>query len=132
MSKYKGYKTNIPMSHDIDDKTKLPLIPFYAENILDKGGYYDVEAIQDCIEDNPVDPDEKYTGYQLSLDLVSKDDLILQLENQIAKFRRSQEIMAMYALRWHTLMEDVESNKSIAELFDSIQLLRKMSGGSVI
>lgn len=66
--------------------------------------------------------------WQPSLALETPEELRMQLQSNIRKYERGYYKMAMAALRWHQLMEDVKSNSGIAKSFSDLQMLRKLSG----
>lgn len=70
-------------------------------------------------------------NYQYCLNLETIEDREEELNRMIRKTENLYESVGMYALRWHYLMQDVENNPGIESMFDNLQLLRKLSGGTV-
>lgn len=70
-------------------------------------------------------------NFQYSLDLSTIADKELELDRMKEKYERAWKTVGMYALRWHSLMEEVDNNPNIKAIFDDLQVIRKMSGGKV-
>lgn len=47
---------------------------------------------------------------------------------RINKFESGYRKMMLHALKWHYLEEDLNANPSLKAMFDSIQVIRKLSG----
>jgi hypothetical protein len=68
---------------------------------------------------------------QMELPLETPAQIIKHHRDMIRKYQLSQERMAMFALRWYYLMEDVDDDEQIAKLFNDLQFYRKLIGGTV-
>lgn len=91
-------------------------------------GIYDSDDVCDtCTQSNLYVPD----NFQYSLDLSTIADKELELDRMKEKYEHAWETVGMYALRWHSLMEEVDNNPNIKAIFDDLQVIRKMSGGKV-
>jgi hypothetical protein len=69
---------------------------------------------------------------QLQLPLESPSELLERYREQIRHFERAHEKMAMYALKWHALLKDVDENSQVAKLFRDLQMVRKLFGSDFI
>lgn len=95
----------------------------------------------DCISENAdesgydahegKEPVETYWWPQLGLALETEEELRNRLRNDINRFERAYSVMALYAVRWKQLMEDVEDNPQVEKMFKDMQLMRKLSGSDM-
>lgn len=72
--------------------------------------------------------EEENEEKQLELPLMSTAELEDELMEMIGRFERGYRKMILFALKWHHLMEDLESNPQLMRQFNDIQLIRKLSG----
>lgn len=72
--------------------------------------------------------EEESEQKQLELPLMSTAELEDELMETIGRFERGYRKMIVCALKWHHLMEDLESNPQLMRQFNDIQLIRKLSG----
>lgn len=68
---------------------------------------------------------------QLSLDLESIDDERKRLSSAIAKYSIATKRLEIFAKRWKDLMDAVDNDPAIEELFNNIMILRKLSGNDI-
>lgn len=67
-------------------------------------------------------------AYQPSLELETPIELQERLQESIRKFEYAHDKMAIAALRWHQLMEDVHDDEQVRKMFLDMQMIRKLSG----
>lgn len=133
-SQYRSSK-NLTGETDDDGRTLGPAIADWiirdAEMKSSGIGYASVDDSECKVQDTSSSKCHVPYNYQYSLNLERIEDREEQLLRLIDKYERTFERLSMYALRWHYLMDDVENNTSISEMFESLQLLRRLSGGKV-
>jgi hypothetical protein len=71
-------------------------------------------------------------GMQLSLQLEDPSALLAHYRKMIRRYEQGYERMAAFALKWHSLMEDVEADPSIKKMFNDMQIIRKLSRDPVL
>ena len=74
----------------------------------------------------------KTSPCQLNLELETVEQLAERYRQSINSFERSHTVMCAMALKWHALMQDVENDDNVADLFDNLQIIRKLIGGDKI
>jgi len=151
MSKYgyakakraKQYQAGVNVSYGYapveDDRG--PFGPGVAQDIFDCRVYDDCETAYDDGHEvyhenlHPTDlfdPEEGLQSYhfqyQPHLELETPRELESRLRDSIRKFERSWDKMAIYALKWHYLMEELEEDSQLKKQFMDIQLMRKLKG----
>lgn len=134
--KSKPYRSKENLTGETDDNGRL-LGPELAnwiirdsdlkKSLFSKAPVSSDESSLDPIEHNKFVPD----NYQYSLNLERIEDREKRLQSIIDKYEETFKTLGMYALRWHYLMEDVEENTGVADMFENMQLLRRLSGGKV-
>lgn len=109
-----------------------PFGPQMACNIFGVHEYDDYELTEELGEDYyPVkSSDEQEIWFQTELPLENVRTMEQRHLKEIRKFERAYRKMALYALKWHYLMEDLEDNAQLDKMFKDIQLMRKLGGSS--
>lgn len=92
---------------------------YYTDSVADEAEVHLVESQVEHDEDE----------IQLSLPLENVDEVEAQLVRAIRKYRNATENMAICALSWWNLMEDIRENDLLREEFEKFQMLRSLSGG---
>jgi hypothetical protein len=82
--------------------------------------YYHLQSIEDA---EPV---------QLNFELETVRDMENRLLNEISKFKRGYQKMMVYALQWHHLMEELDSNPQLEKMFNDLQMIRKLTGSEAV
>ena len=131
------YRSKRNMTGETDDRGRL-LGPELANWIISDSnvkisGYAGVSDAGDdeCVGYGSEKVIHVVDNYQYTLNLERIEDREEKLQSIIDKYEETFKILGMYALRWHYLMEDVEENTSVADMFENMQLLRRLSGGKV-
>lgn len=109
-----------------------PFGPQMACDIFGVTVYDDYEATEDLVDafssyNGSEDLDEE-CWYQTEFDFESVREMEQRHLLQIRKFERAYRKMALYALKWHYLMVDLESNAQLDKMFKDIQLMRRLGG----
>ena len=125
------YPTPLTTTEDEKRQRRMPMAVL-ADEVF---GIYDDEPGSYAISsDDTLYDTEKLTHtleQQLELPLTDPCNLLAEYRAGIVRYERAYEKMAANALRWHYLMQEVEDDEMIAQLFDQLQVLRKLSGGDV-
>lgn len=117
-----------------------PFGPGMAEDVF--GVYDDRYADEDCIEADydyaveEIDEEDLFDGvlqsyhfrYQGSFDLETNEEKETRLKNAIRRFETAYRKMAVYALKWHYLEEELEADPQLKKMFGDIQMMRKLKG----
>lgn len=115
---YEQREKRMPMAVMADEIFGVSDIDDYCVSAFDEG----------AIENSLLTNDEHK---QLELPLGNPNDLLQEHRSAIYRYERAYEKMSANALRWHFLMLDAEHNCTIAKMLNDIQVLRKLSGGTV-
>lgn len=91
---------------------------------------YDVCLDEDYESDHVKEHEDEEYWYQTELPLESVREMEQRHLSEIKKFERAYRKMALYALKWHYLMEDLEDNAQLDKMFKDIQLMRKLGGSA--
>ena len=131
----RGYSTRMASAASSGYASSQKLHPFGPSMACDIFGVYEYDDYEEC-------PDEDYESdhikeygegeywYQTELPLESVREMEQRHLREIRKFERAYRKMALYALKWHYLMEDLEGNAQLDKMFKDIQLMRKLGGSS--
>ena len=117
-----------------------PFGPGMAEDVF--GAYDDRYADEDCVEIEydyaveDIDEEDLFDGvlqsyhfrYQGSFDLETNEEKETRLRNAIRRFEIAYRKMAVYALKWHYLEEELEADPQLKKMFGDIQMMRKLKG----
>jgi len=123
-----------------------PFGPGMAEDIFgvsryDSYGYDEAECIEEYYPTMAdLDPEDLFNGelqsfhfrYQGTFDLETNDEREQRLLNSMKRFERAYRVMAVAALKWHYLLEDVEEDEELKKMFHNIQMLRKLKGSDTV
>lgn len=138
-------KTNMPVASlsklkmvngNIHNKSELQLPDFttrlrgvaMTDEIFSQFDFYDPEMYETVSSNEPMISEP----YQLSLELESKEEIEQKLRHQIKKYEYGYEKMSIYALRWYQLIEDISSDEELEQLFNDLQMLRKLRRDDLI
>lgn len=118
-----------PSAGPVPDQTLHPFGPQMACEIF---GVFDSYDYEETAYENPGEhsPFEAYEEdwYQTELPLENVRELEERFRREIKKMERAYRKMALHALKWHYLMEDLEDNSQLRKMFNDIQLMRKLGG----
>lgn len=150
MSRLKGYANSVskrayPVSassgSSYHSRPTDPFGPGMAEDVFSAHDYGDYDDMDECVEDyrpsiEELDPENLFNGeyqsfhfrQQEELDLETNEQREVRLKNSIRKFETAYRRMALYALKWHYLQEEVEENVQIKKMFKDMQMFRKLNG----
>lgn len=112
-----------------------------ADSIFDVYSYDCEEAYDSSDYDDAVGVLEDYDMFdgethsfhfrhQGELEIETNEEREARLKRAIERFERGYKKMAVYALRWHYLMEDLEDDEELMRQFKSIQVIRKLKGST--
>lgn len=134
-TKRSRYRSKQALTNESDPNGRLFCAALASSIIAEDDGSVCADLCSDEGSYNPCDDDYEIVevpyNYQYSLNLETIEDREEELQRMIRKTENLYESLGMYALRWHYLMQDVENNPGIESMFDNLQLLRKLSGGTV-
>jgi len=91
--------------------------------VVDGSSFYEMSSNPNLTHD---------TETQLELPLEDSETLQRHYRYMIGRYERAYEHMAMLALKWHYLEQDVEDNGTIKKMFNDMQVMRKLSGCTLI
>jgi hypothetical protein len=92
-------------------------------------GEVDVESFYEAAN-NPNASAER--GAQLQLPLDDPHALLGHYRLMIHRYEQGYERMALFALKWHSLISDVERDPTIKKMFNDMQVMRKLTGSTLI
>jgi hypothetical protein len=134
-SPLKAYHSyGIPAATEDDLREKCLPMTVLSDSVF---GINNLEAI-------PLDKKESYylknerayfeddRAQQLELPLENPNDLLVHYKRMIHRYELAYEKMATYALKWYSLEYDAANDEVISKLLRDIQILRKLSGYTVL
>jgi hypothetical protein len=111
-------------------ETMLPMTVLADETFgVDAFGEPDIESFYEAASSLSL-IDEP--AVQLQLPLESPQALLAHYRLMIHRYEQGYERMAAFALKWHSLMADVEHDPTIKKMFTDMQVMRKLTGSALI
>jgi hypothetical protein len=111
-------------------ETMLPMTVLADETFgIAALGELDIESFYEAASNlNLIDE----PAVQLQLPLESPQALLAHYRLMIHRYEQGYERMAAFALKWHSLMADVEHDPTIKKMFTDMQVMRKLTGSTLI